>query len=251
MLTSSARAIGAPASLPAQPLQPHTVQHGFLNPAPNPDLSIPHPVHNPRSPNIVIQAAVAPDPSHPPPVASRSSPGALITRGGVGSHPRQLDDSPPQSVPSPPRLRSPSNSSQSLTPMSISSSDMSMDSLDRSLSTGHSCERVAVGDASESGVRENAFASMMAVSRSRVSNAEAASSADMTKTAKRRSCMKCGDRDSCPGRREVELCPNRCRDCGKTSGCLGRDSKHPNKKCWEVYEDKRQKKLLKDMKKRL
>ena len=48
-----------------------------------------------------------------------------------------------------------------------------------------------------------------------------------------RHCSKCGSKD-CKGKGGRNLCPNPCQDCGRLT-CMGRNSRHPNKKCQEAW----------------
>ncbi|KAF8815733.1 hypothetical protein BYT27DRAFT_7079187, partial [Phlegmacium glaucopus] len=50
------------------------------------------------------------------------------------------------------------------------------------------------------------------------------------KARKRRTCAKCAE-SMCPGSQTVNNCKNPCRDCGKTIGCRGRNSKKPLMLC--------------------
>uniref|UniRef100_A0A8H8CGB6 3'-5' exonuclease n=1 Tax=Psilocybe cubensis TaxID=181762 RepID=A0A8H8CGB6_PSICU len=54
------------------------------------------------------------------------------------------------------------------------------------------------------------------------------------KPRKRRTCRKCGQRD-CSGSSNVNLCRNRCQDCGQYNSCKGRNTKRPTKKCYEGW----------------
>ena len=79
---------------------------------------------------------------------------------------------------------------------------------------------------------------------------ESASSSESTESRRRRPrhCMKCQGLGGCGGRQQVENCEQPCFDCGKVE-CLGRSSKHPKKKCWDVkplMEEKRRKKEQKN-----
>ena len=51
---------------------------------------------------------------------------------------------------------------------------------------------------------------------------------------KRRTCRKCA-KPECPGSQKVSNCKNPCRDC-RTVSCRGRNSKRPEKTCYEGWD---------------
>jgi hypothetical protein len=51
---------------------------------------------------------------------------------------------------------------------------------------------------------------------------------------KHRTCRKCAKLE-CPGSQKVSNCQDPCRDC-RTINCRGRNSKHPEKTCYEGWD---------------
>ncbi|KAF6758767.1 hypothetical protein DFP72DRAFT_1167168 [Ephemerocybe angulata] len=84
------------------------------------------------------------------------------------------------------------------------------------------------GAESPPSIAQDARAAKEAIARKRVADEYA--EREPVKAARVRTCMKCGDKETCKGRKAREYCKNPCQDCGRCD-CPGRNSKRPSVKC--------------------
>lgn len=205
-LQSTERLRGAPI-IQQRPLAPHTVTHGYAVPT--------------------HQASTRTSDSSLPTSSAHRQDSAAELRSS--SQPSRTGSQPPPTA---------SSSTRHLATTPSTVSTLSLLTLDFS-SSG-----LSLSSGSHSNSQDGPTAATSFMSRQHIRSIQAATSSLGAKPRRGRSCMKCGDSTSCPGRQTVELCKRPCRDCGNIN-CLGRDSKHPNKKCHQVSDERRQHMMLK------